>query len=203
MATDLRGHTVPGPLETPRRAALTDLSLSIRDIVYVANATARAQLVTDLTTAGHGPSTSNPLYVHRGDAASGRELEVTTDGTTWRAVVGDDSGWQPLATFGTVGGSTNTTWRTRRIGPAVHVKGILRPNSGTIPQGQSTSVGVVASGHRPAETVHLLADGFIAGSTVEHLPRAVVSVAPSGNMSVWAELALSWVQMPATTYLVD
>lgn len=203
MATDLRGHTVPGPSETPRRGALTDLSLSIRDIVYVPNSTARAQLVSDLVAAGVGPSVSNPLYVHRGDAATGRQLEVTTNGSSWSAVVGDDTGWQPLATFGTVGGSTNSTWRTRRVGETVHIKGILRPNSGSIPQGQSTSVGVVAAGHRPAEAVFLTAAGYIAGSTVEHAPRAIVSIAPSGNMTVWAESALSWVQMTAASYTVN
>lgn len=86
MATDIRRHTAPAAGETPRRQSINDLSLTVNDIVYVANTTARAQLVAGLNTAGVGPSTTRPIYVHRGDATAGKELEYTTDGTTWTSV---------------------------------------------------------------------------------------------------------------------
>lgn len=86
MATDARGHTVPAAGDHPSRAALLALSLAIRDPIPVANTTARGTLITTLTSAGVGPSTTNPVYVHRADARADAALEVTTDGTTWRAV---------------------------------------------------------------------------------------------------------------------
>lgn len=47
-------------------------------IHYVADTTARSALATT-----YGPTASKPLYVHRGNAATGLELEVTENGTTW------------------------------------------------------------------------------------------------------------------------
>jgi hypothetical protein len=70
----------------PSRKAFDDLSMSIGDIVYVPNATARAQLVSDLAAGGYAPSSTRPLYVHRGDAPAGMELERTANGTDWRPV---------------------------------------------------------------------------------------------------------------------
>ena len=84
MATDARKHTAPAAGETPRRQALNDLSLSIRDVIPVANTTARAQLITDLTNAGVGPSITNPVFVYRADAPLGFRTEITEDGTNWR-----------------------------------------------------------------------------------------------------------------------
>lgn len=81
MATDARGHTVPDGGAAPKRADLLDMSLSVRDIVYVGNTTARAAAATAL-----GASATNPVYTHRADAAAGRELEVTTDGTAWQTI---------------------------------------------------------------------------------------------------------------------
>lgn len=86
MALDARRHEVPLPGNTPRRAAFDDLSLSIGDIVYVANTTDRAQRIAALTAAGFGPSATRPIYVHRGDAPAGKELEYSTNGTTWASV---------------------------------------------------------------------------------------------------------------------
>lgn len=102
MAVSARKHTVPAGGETPRRQAVNDLAASINDIVPVANATERTQLVTDLTAAGVGPSSARPLYVDRADAPAHSSIERTTDGTTWRSVAlqGDTvdlsyvTGWQ-------------------------------------------------------------------------------------------------------------
>lgn len=78
MATDARNHVIPAAAGKPERADFDRLSLSINDIVPVANATARAAKVTELTAAGTPPTTSRPLLVWRADAGIGRELEVTT-----------------------------------------------------------------------------------------------------------------------------
>lgn len=84
MVADIRGHEVPPATGVPpARAALLNLSLSVRDTVYVANTTARAQLVSDLTSAGVAPSATNPLFVYRGDTDV---MEVTENGTTFRRI---------------------------------------------------------------------------------------------------------------------
>lgn len=85
MASNARRHIVPAPGEPPRRRAFDDLSLSINDVIPVANATARAQLVADLAAAGAPVSTTRPLYVHRADTGV---TERTTNGTLWLRVAG-------------------------------------------------------------------------------------------------------------------
>jgi hypothetical protein len=87
MASDARKHTVPvGTDPVDLVAVVGGLSASIRDVIQVDNTTARAALVDALTTAGIGPTTQNPLYVHRSDATPGRELETTKDGTNWYSI---------------------------------------------------------------------------------------------------------------------
>lgn len=84
---DPRKHEAFGADETPSRAAFNRLSLSIRDVVPVANTTERGQVLADLTGAGFPPSVSNPLYVHRADANPSERLEVCDNGTAFRRVV--------------------------------------------------------------------------------------------------------------------
>lgn len=96
MAIDARKHVAPAGGETPRRQAINDLSLSINDVVPVANVTERAQLVADLTSAGAPPSSTRPLVVARADAFPGAALEVTQDGVTWYAI-GAGSAWAPYS----------------------------------------------------------------------------------------------------------
>lgn len=94
MATDARGHTVPASTDRPRRQNLLDLSTSINAITTVANTTARAALVTAMTTAGLTPSTALPLLVYRTDAA---RLEMTIDGTNWTVIrAGADLTYTPV-----------------------------------------------------------------------------------------------------------
>lgn len=94
MATDVRKHKAPIGTETPRRQAFNDLSLSVCDVVPVANVTERTQLAADLTAAGFAPSAAHPLYVFRADAGAGLENEYTRDGATWRTVASMDL-WLP------------------------------------------------------------------------------------------------------------
>jgi hypothetical protein len=59
----------------------SDAISSTARVFPVANVPARDALEID-----HPPSASSPLFVFRADAGAGRELEYTTDGTTWRTV---------------------------------------------------------------------------------------------------------------------
>lgn len=81
--TNARRHTKPtGTEQSFNRGTLFDaFGNSIRDIVPAANASDRAQLVTDLTAAGQAPSSTKPLVVHRADARGAHRIEYTTEPT--------------------------------------------------------------------------------------------------------------------------
>ena len=81
----------------------------------VANITARDALAASIGTVNITPD--NPLLVWRADAATGRQLEVTTNGTTWNFYeTGYDTGWLSLSQ-GTV-----KVWARRYGGAAtVHI----------------------------------------------------------------------------------
>ena len=79
MGTSPRTHTIPLAGETPRRQAIIDGFASVNDIVPVANTTARAQVLADLTAAGQAPTAARPLYVMQTDT---REV-WEHNGTTW------------------------------------------------------------------------------------------------------------------------
>jgi hypothetical protein len=80
MAEDLRKHVSPiSGSEAARRASITALSMTINDIVPVASTTERNVLLTNLIAAGHGPTSTKPLYVDRTDLGT---LE-RHDGTNW------------------------------------------------------------------------------------------------------------------------
>lgn len=87
MATDARNHTVPAASGHPARADILSLALGIRDLIPVANTTARAAVITAMASAGVSVSTSNPVFVYRADARPDSAIEVTTDGTTWKTIV--------------------------------------------------------------------------------------------------------------------
>jgi hypothetical protein len=83
--TNARGHKVPLGSETSitRETIFEAFGNSIRDFVPVANVTARAQLVADLTAEGEGPTSARPIVVYRHDAPGLHRIEYTTDGTLW------------------------------------------------------------------------------------------------------------------------
>ena len=117
MATTASGVTIPGA--SPTTTAATPIqdhwnnlgkSLNGRVVVPVVSVTARAALVSALTAEGYTISASNPLYTHRADAGLGYELEVTTNGTTWRTVL---STADPLAYTPAFNGFTATIVHAR------------------------------------------------------------------------------------------
>ncbi len=95
---DLRGHTIPAAADAPSRAGLIAMLAGVRDPVVVANATAR-----DVAAAAMSPSTSNPVFVWREDAADGYQLEVSTDGLAWRTLISTvpRTTWVPVIKNGT------------------------------------------------------------------------------------------------------
>ena len=92
----------------------------------VANLTARSALVTSIGLANITPD--NPLLVWRADAATGRQLEYTTNGSTWRTLAdkeyydaqaaAQDTGWQSVAL---ASGYTGTAG-VRKQGNLVYVR---------------------------------------------------------------------------------
>ncbi|MGL5830442.1 MAG: hypothetical protein ACRC0L_12865 [Angustibacter sp.] len=90
---DASKHKVPAPTgEPPRRQAFADLSSSINDVIPVADVSERATVAAAL-----GASLSRPVYTHRQNAATGLELEVTTDGAGWRVIYSNAApGWNDL-----------------------------------------------------------------------------------------------------------
>ena len=93
MASTASGVTIPGADPTlapadPIEDLWNDLGKSLNGklVVPVASITARAALVIDLVLEGYSPSTAHPIYTTRADATPGCELEVTTDGTTWKPI---------------------------------------------------------------------------------------------------------------------
>jgi len=95
MAIDARNHIVPtGGSAVDIEAIVKALSLSVNDIVHVADNTARATLVSDLAVAGYTVNADNPLYVHNKGQAAGKQLQSTVDGSTWNThVATSDTGW--------------------------------------------------------------------------------------------------------------
>lgn len=85
MMANARKHRTPtGSEASISRATIFDtFGNSIHDVVPVANATERSQLVTSLTAAGQAPSAANPVVVFRADAAGLHRTEYTTDGSVW------------------------------------------------------------------------------------------------------------------------
>jgi hypothetical protein len=63
--------------------ALINRAIDTTTIDYVATVAARTALVSQWTTDGHPVSSSNPMYVHRADADTGRKLEGSVDGITF------------------------------------------------------------------------------------------------------------------------
>lgn len=200
MATDARGHTVPGAGDAPARAALTDLSLSIRDVAYVADSTGRATLVSDLATAGKTVSASNPLYVHRADATTGRNLEVTVDGSTWNTIdartavltttgiLTAATGWSITTQAGVIrGGVVFLRTEFTRTGADITVS-----SAGNI---ANVNIATIASGWRPSSSFNagmsstgtgVVASGDVNGGDTIRL----TAVAPGANIATSDVLSL-------------
>ena len=107
----------------------------------VANITARNALVASIGTANITPD--NPLLVWRADAATGLQLEYTTNGTAWSVYDNTDTGWVQLSPAPEI-------IFIRRVGKTVTVVatgGKNIPPLGRVPVG---AFNIVPAEHRPA-----------------------------------------------------
>ena len=181
MATSARKHTVPAPLETPRRQAINDALASVNDIVPVANVTERAQLLADL---GWTPSAARPLVISRGDAPSGAQFEYTvgeTSGSTilWRTLAGESSA--NITAFGpgwSAASGAGHTPRVFRSGNIVLLQGAVVLGTG----GSMTDILTVPAPFQPANanttfigSVAINSNGGTQGSRVLQIALGVVS----------------------------
>ncbi len=101
MATDAAKHTVPAGTDGMRRQNLLDLSLSIHDIIPVANATERDTVYAALVAAGRAPAAA-PVIVDRLDTG----VLERNDGSGWVQSTTDMGAWTtftPGLTNATVG----------------------------------------------------------------------------------------------------
>ena len=137
----------------------------------VANITARNALVASIGTANITPD--NPLLVWRSDAATGRQLEYTTDGTTWSVYDNTDTGWVQLSPAPEI-------IFIRRVGKTVTVVatgGKDIPSRAKIPVGTRN---IIPAEHRPAHVMvgtlelRLLINGM-----------GTLSVDTAGTIWVW------------------
>lgn len=110
MASNARKHTIPmGADKSFNRATIFEtFGNSINDVVPVANATERAQVVSDLVAKGAGPTATDPLVVIRGDAPGLHRVEYTYDGSVWLTDVLFFASKSAADTFGAANGGLLT-----------------------------------------------------------------------------------------------
>lgn len=150
-----------------------------RIVVPVANTTARAALAATLS-----PTPAVPLYVHRADAEPGQELEVTTDGTTWRSITAGRAFaiLERNTDVATASGATvvNTAWTSTQVMGMTYAAGIVTVlQTGLYRLGVGAVFGVASAGGRG---VYILRNGTAATA-------AVVSHSGPGNAAFTVGLA--------------
>jgi len=136
------------PAGSDAYALTTDLRLmgeSVRSFVPVASTSERDAVVAAMSTAGRPVSVANPLVVVRADAAEGTEVEISTDGTTWRTI--GTEAVANIASFGTGWSSTGSGHvpRVRRRGNQVFLYGAVT----LAPGGSFSNILTVPTAFRP------------------------------------------------------
>lgn len=128
-STNARGHVIPSAsdLSISRATIFQEFGESIRDVVPVANTTARTTLVSALTAAGETPSSTKPLYVYRQDAPGLHRIEYTADGTNWVTV----SGLQFFASTSARDSWTTTNVALLSVGDECFVSNVIYSWSGS------------------------------------------------------------------------
>lgn len=141
---------------SPLHPVLNSIAQSVSDafnaetrIWPVANVTARANKVAAIGTANI--TATKPLFVWRGNATQGRNLEYTVDGSTWNYYPSstDDTGWVDCTINGS--GWTNVASepvQVRRVGKTVYMRGSI--HNSTFAPNTIAAVGTVPTGFRPA-----------------------------------------------------
>lgn len=127
---------------------LRKMAESQSTIVPIANTTMRTSMVNAMIAAGRTPTTMRPLWVDRVDLGAWYALESTTDGSTWKLVLGETndpfdtpSGYIPF----------ETTARCIRQGNVVTMAGGMQKSSATTSLAANTpmQIGSPRVGYRP------------------------------------------------------
>jgi len=160
-----------------------------RIVVPVANVAERTALAGKVA-----PTLGRPLLVFRADAPAGRNLEYSTDGTTWTVVPAGDSGVQTptLINGWTAYGSPYQVPVVQKVGGIVYIDGMFRSTGGSV---QNQTVGTLPVGCRPAARLFRAAvtpPGTVAANT-EIFPDGTFTQGGSGWSITWTFLACSFV----------
>lgn len=180
--TDVRGHTVPTSTEHPSRQGwvLSPL-LSVKDPIVVTSTTDRTTKLSDLAAAGITPSLTNPIIFFRSNGYDGRQLEYTTDGTTFHTL--------PASIF-------LEKYRARGTGTIP---------AGTLASGEGTSVAVsFGKTFSSIPKVVVSLSGAPSG-TVFLVPRAINATTTGFTLYVYNVGASSWAWTSGLTvdYIAD
>lgn len=185
------------------RANVKAHEYTLHEFYPVANTTARAQLVTDVGTAGVTISATKPLHVYRADATVGQEHEVTEDGTNWRIIPSvTDSGW--VAVTMATGWTTNSALYVRKVGNRVSFKGYVANNASSIvPTGDNSTVCTLDAAYRPGANFYGAGGGWVSGGAApEYRPQAV-TVLTTGVVNLGANGNQTRIFLDGVTYLTD
>lgn len=170
-------------------ADLRKLATTIRGLVAVANPTARAALVTALSTESRPVAPSNPILVDRADAREPARLELSHDGTTFLTVAAQpDTVQLPILTgWGTytgVGGPYSRP-RIHQSGREVTLIGGMvgrtsAANLNALQEYQVAGPGSIPAGLAPAMVEPRLSGWLQNGTSVTN---AQVRILPDGSVT--------------------
>lgn len=174
MATTAEGLVVPSGSDAfDPQGDIVALATSVqsRMVIPVANSAARSALVSAISWT---PSSTQPLIVWRADATSGRELEVTTNGSSWRVLNNADTGWLiPTLANSWSSLNSNRQVRYRLQNGVVRLKGVAAG-------GSTTTIFTLPTGFRPLQDWRVLQQSGDSGTTAVSVvisPAGVVAAA--------------------------
>ena len=184
----LHGGTLTNP---PSKAGIEGFAKGLSQIASVADATARAALVSGLTV-----TAANPVWVYRQDTGA---VEMTTDGTTWRTIAtGPTSsvtltytaGWATAAGAATVCRDAGWAW----------MEGTIVRSSGS-----AGSPFTIPAGYRPTRQIQFPVYTLNAANTDG--PDMQLRIQDTGvtNIDYTSEASLNtqtWVRLASTPWRI-
>lgn len=190
---------VPAGTAVPSKAGIVGMVRDVTSIKSVADATARAQAVTDWPTAsGAAISAANPVIVYRQDTDT---IELSEDGTNWIQWANTtDTGWVSV-TMNT--GWTSSTVYVRKTGNVVRLRGQVRNDSAIVPSGDNADVATLAATYRPAAVKYLVGAGWVSGGTAPVYRPQSVTIGTDGGMDVSANGNQTFVYLDGISYTTD
>lgn len=160
---DSDNFTPPASLNLAQ-SNLSDLLASGVRFKRVANNTAKVALANSIGLANI--TVDNPLFVWRADAPSGKQLEVTTNGTSWAVYNNVDTGDLALSLSNGFSGAIAGGWNgmtLRNVGNIVIINGLFTRATAW---GTGVTIGTVPAGWAPPRRekgtgIDVLSDGSV------------------------------------------